>query len=245
MKPLCLFPLSVLFAATSHAATISISRSAKLAEDLSFDIDNYGEKDWALWQKNAGTTSSNATPSNEKSGATLISSMSLVGTGSSFTASTNAAPNWDFSYTGGLKAPTSGISTDVNGVFNGTLKTQGNGVGLTITLPTTGTYNIYLWAAGFSLSNGQLTATLANAPNAVSTGLTDDAATLKDMYLYTLTVQANAVNDVVSLSLINNDASPNNSSHVIISAAAIQLVPEPSTLLLYALGALALLRRRR
>lgn len=227
------------------AATISISRSAELAENLTFNIDNYGALDWAIWKTDSGSTdAANAIPTNEKSGAAFISNLFLVG-GGDFQTSTNSATNWDFDYTGGVNSPTSGTYSNVNGVFNSLLKTNGSGLSLTVKLPTTDTYQIFLWAAAFAINDGQLTASLTGATNAVNNGMTGDFTAPKDMYLYTVTAKADSANDTVTLSLVNNDSSPQNLSHVLVNAAAVQLIPEPSSLLLCSVGALALLRRRR
>ncbi|MGE9266793.1 MAG: hypothetical protein ACQKBY_01750 [Verrucomicrobiales bacterium] len=230
---------------TLPAATLSVTRSAELAENSTFNIDDYGALDWAIWKNSGGTGAALATPTHFKAGANLISDLSVVG-GGGFQGSINSVSNWDFIFTGSGGSPVSGTSTNVNGVFNDQLQTQGAGLGLNITLPTTDTYKISLFAAAYGVDGpgGLLTADLDGLVD-TSGGVQGDFIAPKDMYLFTIIAQADTAGQVLNIEFINNDPTSGGNAHVLINAAAIQIVPEPGSLSLLGLAALPLLRRRR
>ena len=146
-----------------------------------------------------------------------------------------------------MNAPASSTLTDVNGVFHPVLRTVGNGVGLTVTLPTTGTYQITLYVAGYDTTS-QLRATLPGLAdpvlnNSFAPGF--PVSSVKRMGIFTIEATADTAGDLLNLQLTNTSDS-NENAHVMITAAAVQLIPEPSAMALAALaGGLALARRRR
>lgn len=234
----------------AEAATLAISNVVSSPNGAVINLDSTGGLDWSVWkQATAGSFANYNVASNTKASSSAISNLFIVGAATTnFRASTSSTPNWDFTYTGGLNSPTSGTTVDANGIFHPTTGTAGNGVGLTVTLPTTGTYTITLYVAGFATSS-QLRATLAGVTDPVlntsfSPGQPDSGGA-KPMGYFTVEAQANNPGDVLNLQLTSTTGTDAN-RHVMIVAAAVQLIPEPSAAMLTALaGGLALARRRR
>jgi len=232
----------------AEAATLSITNIVSSPNGAVINLDSTGGLDWSVWKQAAGESATYNVATNTKASSSAISDLFIVGAASTnFRASTSSSPNWDFTYTGGLNSPTSGTAVDANGIFHPTTGTSGNGVGLTVTLPTTGTYTITLYVAGFA-TNSQLRATLPGVTDPVlntsfSPGQPDSGA--KQMGYFTIQAQANNAGDLVNLQLSNTSGTDAN-RHVMIVAAAVQLIPEPSAAMLTALaGCVTLARRRR
>lgn len=246
------------------AATLQVSNAAASPGGSVYNINDYGALDWAIWKRAAANPGSGyEVPSESKSGATAISNLTNVGGGTAgFRASVSSFPDWDFSFTGGTAAP-SGTISDVNGIFHPDTGSAGKGVGLTVTLPTTGTYLITLFVAGYNTTSS-LTASIAGASSVVNTSFTpnypddydNNMATNnpKDMAIFQITASADNPGDAVTLEMVNtaisNPGTPTNgvdgNGHVMISAVAVQLIPEPSTaaISLLSAGFLSLRRRR-
>lgn len=246
------------------AATLQISNATTSPGGSVYNINDYGAVDWAIWKRAAANPGSGyEVPSESKSGATAISNLTNVGGGTAgFRASVSSYPDWDFSFTGGTAA-SSGTITDANGIFHPDTGSAGKGMGLTVTLPTTGTYVISLFVAGYNTTTS-LTASLIGASNVANTSFTpnfpddydNNPATNnpKDMALFQITATADNAGDAVTLQMINtalsNPGTPGNpidgSGHVMISAVAVQLIPEPSTaaVALLSTGFFAFRRRR-
>jgi len=233
----------------AEAATLSITNVVSSPNGAVINLDNTGGLDWSVWkQAAAGSDANFNVAANTKASSSAISNLFIVGAASStFRASTSSSPNWDFTYTGGLNSPTSGTVADANGIFHPTTGANGNGVGLTVTLPTTGTYTITLYVAGFATSS-QLRATLPGITDPVlntSFSPGQPITDVKQMGYFTIEAQANNPGDVLNLQLTSTTGTDAN-RHVMIVAAAVQLIPEPSAAMLTALaGGLALARRRR
>lgn len=241
LAPSLLFLMSGSPLASAAVLSVSPTTATAQADNLTFDIAAAGGLDWALWKKVTADTNKEV-PTNSKLNGTAISDLSAFG-GAGINTSGNSVPNWDFSYSGGT-SPASGTLTDVNGVFNSTLSTKGVGLSFTVTLPTTDLYQISIWTAGYGMS-GLLTASMPGASD--STGsFTADTGGIKDMFLFTINAQADVAGQAVTVSVVNNSTTgATASSHVIISAIAVQQIPEPSALALCSLGVFGLLRRRR
>ena len=243
-----IFSAVALVTAAAHGATLSIADAVSSANGSVINIDNTGGLDWSIWKKPGTTDASLGVATNTKASSSAISDLFIVGAANSeFRASTSSTPDWDFTYTGGVNAPASSTLTDVNGVFHPVLRTVGNGVGLTVTLPTTGTYQITLYVAGYDTTS-QLRATLPGLAdpvlnNSFAPGF--PVSSVKRMGIFTIEATADTAGDLLNLQLTNTSDS-NENAHVMITAAAVQLIPEPSAMALAALaGGLALARRRR
>ncbi len=191
--------------------------------DSDHDLTALGAADWAYWN----TTSSPAagTPTNRKSGGTLIGAISPVGGGNTRGSSSGTRPLYDFTFTDGT-APVSGTVDNVIGLFNTQLNMPGAGVSLGVTLPTAAEYIVYVWAAGFGAGQGTLTATLPGAANFVNTQLSAPAAASKRSVLYTLRATPNTAGDTLGVSLVLSSSTDAN-GHVLISGGAAALAPPP------------------
>lgn len=210
-----------------------------------FDLAEYGPTDWAYWNTEDPSDASGV-PTNERSGATLIGSVSPVGGGSlrGTTSAFNSGASYDFS---GGTSPVSGSVTRPTGLFNSQLDADGSGVSFSVTLPTLQTHEIYVWAAAFNVTTGTLTASLSGATNYVSTGIFGDTGPVKNTFLYKITATPDMIGDEVSFSIVNTD-SGGSSGNILISAVAVAAVPEPGSAGLW-LGGMSLVfllsRRRR
>ena len=131
--------------------------------------------------------------------------------------------------------------------------TAGRGVTLDFTLATAGQqYSINIWTAGFATQTATVVGSLTGATSYNSGGLGGsgdsgfygDYNNPKEQYLYTFLVTADNANDVFNFSIVSG-GTQGASSHVLITAASIAAVPEPSTfaLLLGGIGALFFIRR--
>lgn len=256
MKNISLLPVlcsAFLAMQAVQGATLSVSNATASASNTSYNLTSYGALDWEVWKKaNGSNSAANAIATNSKAGGTALSDLFTVGATSAagFRASTTSTPNWDFTYTDGT---TAGPTDDANGVFHDTTGSAGKGVGLTVTLPTTGTYRITLFVAGYNTTT-LLTASLAGATTVTNSSFTPLVSDPKNMAIFQIDATADSINDVLNLQIVNTALSnpttsstiPDSNGHVMISAVAVQLIPEPSSAVL-ALGSLAgcvLIRRR-
>lgn len=243
---------SLLLTAFSQAATLSLSNAVPSGSNAQININSFGALDWTIWKKAGSANAAGAAPSDSRSGGTAISDLYSVGGGTAgFRASTNSTPNWDFVFTGGTPTA-SGTVSDVNGVFHPDTGSAGKGVGLTVTLPTTNTYIITLFVAGFNTTT-QLTASLAGATALTNSTFTPVSNDPKSMAYFQITATADAANSPVTLEIINtalsNPSLPGSgidaNGHVMISAVAVQLIPEPTTAVMGLISAATLAFRRR
>lgn len=232
--------------AGADAATLSVADVLSSPNGTVYNLDDSGGLDWSVWKKVTGTDLTYNVATNTKASSTAISDLFLVGTTTTpgYRASTNSSPTWDFTYTGGV-SPTEGTLADVNGVFHPDVAASGKGVGLTVTLPTTDLYRITLFVSGYD-TIASLSASLSGATTVTNTSFTPGlpVAAVKQTGYFTIDARADAIGDVLTLELINT--TNRTSSHVVIAAASVQVIPEPSSLvLLGAIPALGFIRRRR
>lgn len=201
------------------------------AANTSYNLTALGTVDWAFYDTTANPA--NGLPTNDKLGGTSIGTMIALG-GGSLRGSASSASEPDFAYTDGT-SPASGTGENPGGLFNTQLDTLNAGLRLTIDLPTTDTYTIYLWTAAF-FARGAFTASLSGFSDYTSLATDDSLGTSpKQSYLYTLTAQANTAGDDLTVSLITETDRGSN-AHVLLVGAAVGLVPEPATLTLLVAG---------
>jgi len=206
-----------------------------------------GGEDWSYYNTTSNPYS--GAPTNSNSGGTLIGNITPIGgggvRGSSFESDLR------FTFTDGT-SPSSG-TLDVSGIFNTQLDTNGAGVGIDLTLPTTDTYEVLFFASGFFDYDGgtraQFTAQLTGASDYTDNSLeSTTSSSPKDGIVYSLSVTPDNPNDVLSLSWVLQNQTAAGSEHILVDGLAISVVPEPSTYAVIS-GALALglclLRRRR
>lgn len=245
MKVLTLLTTLLLFTLAPCAANAAvISGVFTPTGDADFDLTALGTSDWAIWDTSSDPAS--GVPTNEKSGGTLIGSMSAIGGGNLRGSTSTTRPPYDFTFTDGISPPVGSVD-NVNSLFNTDLGTVDVGVGLDVTLPTTNTHTVTVWVSGFE-GEGELTASLPGATSYVDSSTVFDGDNPKDAGYYTLSVTPDSANDVLNLSHIL-DVSDGGNAHVMISAVSVSEiaspVPEPSTLLLALLGVGGLLMQRR
>lgn len=210
-----------------------------------FNLTTLGTSDWTVWNSTSIGTDA-ATPTNSMSGGVLISDLSAIGGGAVRGTGSGNNTAADFMFTNGTPVASATIGNAV-GAFNTGLDVLGSGISFTLTLPTTSSYTILIWGAGFEVTQGTLTASLSGATNFVDTLLTAGSGAPKSTRLYTLTATPDSPGDVITIQLAMTGQTAGLNSHVLISGAAMSVVPEPATLLLLILGipALALSRAFR
>lgn len=246
MKALQALPLIFLTTAALEAASLSVTDVFNTPNGGVYNLDTYGGLDWSVWKKPNGTDPAYNLATNTRASSSAISDLFLVGTTTTagYRASTSSPPTWDFSFTGGTSPPATTL-TDVNGVFHPDIGATGKGVGLTVTLPTTDVYRITLFVAGYDTTS-TLTASLPGltpVTNSTFTPGLPDAGVKRTGY-FTIDAGADVAGQALTLEFVNT--SNNSSSHVMIAAVAVQLIPEPSTPLAASVFfSLGLLRRRR
>ncbi len=200
-----------------------------------------GTLDWVLWEYN---TSSEVpgTPTLAKDAADYISDAYAIG-GNGKLRGANGT-DLEISTTPGAIAGQGRASAGA--ILNQSLKGQGAGIGLMITVPTTDLYVARIYVGGFRTQASPLTARLPGAADVVFTPtFLDGANNFKDAGIFELTFQADAVDGVSNVLEVTFTLNPtsDNSSHVLFQGAT--LIPEPSAISLLGFSALGLLRRRR
>ncbi|MDF3128476.1 PEP-CTERM sorting domain-containing protein [Kiritimatiellaeota bacterium B1221] len=228
----------------ASAAAISFVGRTDAATGV-YDLTALGTTDWAYWST-ADNPIVGGVATNEMSGGTSISGASgtggvtsVRGTGSS------GGTVADFSYTNGTSTA-SGTAFNPNGVFNTDLSGPGKGVELGFTLADAGQwYTVNIWTAGFATQFAQVTGSLDGATSYTNTsggyetvspneGNYGGYNTPKEQYQYTFNVLADSANDVFNFD-IRTAGSTGGSRHVLITAASISAIPEPSSLALASL----------
>jgi hypothetical protein len=213
-----------LLAGITSAATIDGIFSGNAAATNTYDLTTLGAVDWVYWDE-TGATSLPGDPTNEKSGGSLISDMYGVGTSSSVRGPSSRAvfPTMSFRFTDGT-ATLSGIVTNSVGMFNTTSNVESNGVGLVIDLPTTNTYQVTIFVAGYGGVAGRFTASLSGAADYDNTDFQDVAGGNNDSAFYTLFVTADAAGDDLAIEFIQVSTN-SNYEIVIINGVAVSLAP--------------------
>ncbi|MGE9268741.1 MAG: PEP-CTERM sorting domain-containing protein [Verrucomicrobiales bacterium] len=240
----CAAPVLLLSSVASGAIISNFSRTEVAEATGAYDISAMGSADWAVWDIASDTTSATLAPSDERLASTIIQNLTAVaGDGTLRGTSSGATTKADFSWTDGTNDLVGGVA-NVVGIFNADLDSDGAGVNLNFVLPTLETYEVSVWLgvyngdADLSLSLGA--ETLNDSWDPGTSGFSP-----KRTALYTFHVTPDAPMDVLSLSYALEDDGTANSSHVLLGAAAIRVVPEPGALGLLVMGALIGVRRRR
>lgn len=253
--PFCSFFAVVTVDSASAAMITFVDRTEFTTGDVTFSLTDLGTTDWAYW--NTSDNPATGAAANSMNGGTSIGTVTATGTGTTVRGTSNANTTNNFSFTNGTSTA-SGTASDVTGVFNSKLGTNGEGIQLSFILPDAGqAYDIRVWTAAFGTRFAQVTGTLSGAASYASgntggigtnTGEVNfygDSVNPKEEYLYHFTVTPDANNDVFTFGISNQNIN-NPNSHILISAASIAAVPEPSSfaLVFVALSALVFLRSR-
>lgn len=215
----------------AYAATLSgsLDSGSPFNSATSFDLSDLGTADWAYWDTSSGAGVSGAA-TNSMLSADLIGDLSAIGGGGLLKGTASATkPAATFTYDNGT-SPSSGTATQVTGLFNSTINTSGTGVGLSIDLPTTDEYTIYLWVSAFDVAAGTLTVSLPDTTDYTFATISDSAGPdgVKDTYFFTITASATTAGDDLSISLVNTTDGPGNFGHIVFNSAAVA-IPEPTT----------------
>ncbi|MBI1371053.1 MAG: hypothetical protein GC162_20680 [Planctomycetes bacterium] len=230
--------LAFAFAPRADAATIT-GTVTPIPTTTSFPLTSNNTLDWAYWNTTSTGLSSPLAPTNRKAGGSLISGVSKIG-GSSLRGSSTTT-RVSFAFSDGA-SPTNGPASNVSGIFNSTLNSNGVGVTLNVTLPTVDTYFISVWAGAFD-GTVRFQATLPGATTFLNTAFTAGHSSPKEAALYYLLATPNSPGDVLTLNLtLLNTASTN--AHVLLAGLAV-VIPAPSAFPAgLSLLSLPLLRRR-
>jgi len=217
----------LLLASAARAAQISGSVGVASTTESS-NLTVLGVLDWAFWNKTDSNTGVAAVaPTNRKSGASMIGSITAF-SGTELvrgSVSTNK-PAVDFTFSNGA-SPSTGTVENITGIFNTTLNTADVGVQVSITLPTTDTYQVLVWAPNYSNSalTTQLTAQLGDASYSSPGEATGNP---KPTYLHTLIVTPDEAGQVLQIRHVLTVAAPeggDGASHALLSAVAVSLAP--------------------
>ncbi|MDF3129359.1 hypothetical protein P0Y35_09140 [Kiritimatiellaeota bacterium B1221] len=237
-----------------HAALLTGSFTP--GSGASYDLTAAGGLDWAYWSSTS-TNSFSGTPSNAKSGGTLIGNLTAAGGSYLRGSNSSTKPVTDFSYSDG-SSPASGSVTNISGVFNNNLGSLGTGAEVVITLPDAGTlYEVKVWVSGYAIGGGfnrtgLMTAALTSGGAAAFTdsSLNSDEATPKEDGFYTFSASSDVNGDTLTLNyVLANGAGANSSgnAHTILSAATVAVIPEAASAyyLLMAMGLVLVVLRKR
>lgn len=242
------FAAGSMFCATTQAAAISgsFATGTVTSADLTAQSTN---GDWRIWDMPGSGTATSAwtTPPlyNERSVATAIGDLTAVRNPTS--AGSNFAPGHTYVYTDGTAPVSETTGTGVGISLAGTqAQLDSASFSLSITAANTLAHTVTLYGAQ-SYTGSKLTLSLPGATTEVDT-LTNGASSTTINWVYTATFTANAPGDVLTILYQTSGASFSSSStsnRIRFAAAAVSVVPEPTSLAGLALGSLMLLRRRR
>lgn len=230
----------VAVASVQAASIVEVDTSFNLPMTLDYNLTTLGSSDWAYWD------SATTAPTNSKSGADLISGVSIVGTGS-LTNSGSANAALTFSFTDGV-SPVSGSELgSIGGIFsNNYNNTAPEGVQFTVTLPTTELYELRVWGGSYLSNDFDLNVTMDGA-TPLTIGRQTVAGNLNTNY-YTIQLQADSADTVATISLLDMETTiPGGTGEgVRLYGVSLATIPEPNAALALGLFAVAgvIMRRR-
>jgi len=232
------FALAVGLGATaSPGATLDVTPLG--VAPASNDLTAIGTADWAYWNTSANPTSA---PNNEKLGGTLIGNATPVG-GGNLRGSTQKFASSQFAFSDGTSTPSHG-GLNVTGVFSSELDDLGAGPQVLIDLPTTQMHRVTVWVAGYN-ADGRFEAALPGATPYTDTSYSHGTSKGSNAtFIYELLVTPSTAGDDLTLRYLL-DADNGNVAHTTINAVAVSVVPVPSSLALFAVPTMVMLRRRR
>lgn len=227
----------ILPAAAGQAATITGTFDGNPGS--SFDLTELGGADWAIWSSASGT------PNHRKAGGAAISDVTFLGSGIARAVGSASA---SFSYTDGAGS-TSFSGKPSSGVTDNDLRVEGNGVQFTVTNPTLDTMVVYVFVSGYEAPNSVFTASLPGAVSYQNTSVAYASDPSKPTKLFTIEFTPDAVDGVANVLTVSYTfGTPELSfgnGHVLLSAVAAEIIPEPATAALLGGLGLFVLRRRR
>jgi len=216
------------------------------------NISNTGSTNWAVWDNRSGSgTSTPAAPFATKAAGidTFGTIGNIIGVASTNTRGSDSVtsalyPN-TFTWSGG----SAGLTGDgrLSGIFPSDVDELNAGVSVSITslapLPDGQYYQINLWGSSYR-GTGTFSAT-SGATTIAQLGSSHGEAKQTELFQFAYNPGATGDSLLLSAVLTTDMASPQNSSHALIQAVSISIVPEPSVGMLLMGGLLCLGCRRR
>ncbi|MBX3742049.1 MAG: PEP-CTERM sorting domain-containing protein [Akkermansiaceae bacterium] len=237
----------ILMNAGASAATLTGTVVTNAPNASNTQLDAGSVLNWAAWNTTSATgvasvVATNTLPGGPGAGAPgYISSITAATTGNVRGAG-SAVHN--YSWTGRSAAP-------IGYVLDENLATVGEGVKFTVTggtaLLADEFYRVNIWATGFR-GTGELQASLNGATSlTLDSRVFGDTSGARPATLFQLDFRPDNASDLLEISFILKSlGATSGSAHVGIQAVNVQIIPEPSSLVLSAVfGGLALARRRR
>lgn len=235
--------------ASAYALTLTSSGAATLTNITSngvaigdVDLTEVGTTNWAAWDVRVSSTSSSIAPTQFKeSGNGTISSISPFGDSAVRGTTSYSIYTDTFTWTtpdenSNTAAPSDGR---LSGIFNSNLDTIGNGVSFNITDLATLTggqyYQINVYTSTFR-GTGKFNADINGGTAITQLGLEHD--TTKNTDYFSIAYNPDDISDSLNISYELFSKTTAGSSHTVIQAVGISIVPEPSCYALIA-GALA------
>jgi len=228
-----------------NAATVSITELEPVS-NLSgtvYDLTALGTSDWVVY---GGTT---VAPSDEMNGGSGIGSLTYDPNGSSVTGVTNRLTGADpsYSWTNGTNVPSTSPVANLNVLVNANDATATMGQTFTLTIAgNTSPSQLYLWV-GAENTFFDINASLSGAPTALFSNA-GTGANSTQIGLYRIDFTADSPTDDLTVDLVRQSTTGGTFKQFGVQAAALTVVPEPSTFALMGiagLAGLALMRKER
>lgn len=209
---------SILLGLVSAGHAASLTGTVAAVEDgTAYDLTALGTADWAYWS--TADNPAGGVPTNEKSGSDMLAALYPV-EGSAVRGTASGSTEADFTFSDGTTVE-SGTVEGPLGLFNTKLRETGYGVGVYVTLPTTGEYTVYVWGAAYRAQIGTLTVAMTGAED-VSLNAFEGVETTnpKETWLFTINAQADVPGALLSLELVLTE-SLGASANIAITAVAV------------------------